>query len=113
MHHTCGSVYEIIPDMIGCGLDILQSVQPEAARMSLVDLVHAFGHQLCFHGGVSIQRTVPFGTMQEIREEVRRIADAVKGEAGYIFCTAHNIQADTSVANVLALLDAYKEYGWY
>ena len=113
MHHTCGSVYEIIPEMIACGLDVLQSIQPEAARMSLVDLRDAYGSQLCFHGGVSIQATMPFGTAHEIRQEVRRIADVVKPAAGYIFCTAHNIQADTSVTNVLALLDAYEEYGWY
>jgi uroporphyrinogen decarboxylase len=111
MHHTCGSVAEIIPDMIACGLDVLQSIQPEAAGMSLRDLKAAFGGQLCFHGGISIQRTMPFGTPDEIRQEVRRIADVVGSDGGYILGTAHNIQADTSVENVQALMEAYREYG--
>ena len=111
MHHTCGSVVEIIPDMIECGLDVLQSLQPEAANMSLSSLKSRFGDRLCFHGGVSIQRTMPFGTPDEIRKKVLQIADLVKPGGGYIWCTAHNIQADTSVENVQALLQAYKEYG--
>jgi len=113
MHHTCGSVVDIIPEMIECGLDVLQSIQPEAASMSLVDLKARFGQELCFHGGVSIQRTMPFGTPDEIRQEVREIAETVKPDGGYIFCTAHNIQADTSLENVQALLEAYHRLGRY
>ena len=111
MHHTCGSVIEVIPDMIACGLDVLQSIQPEAAHMSLADLKARFGGELCFHGGISIQRTMPFGTPDDVRREVREIAGVVKPEGGYIFGTAHNIQADTSVENVQALMEAYHEYG--
>jgi uroporphyrinogen decarboxylase len=113
MHHTCGSVVDIIPDMIECGLDVLQSIQPEAAGMSLTELKRRFGKALCFHGGVSIQRTMPRGTPDDIRREVRRIAEIAKPGAGYIFCTAHNLQADTPVANVIALMEAYLEYGRY
>ena len=54
---------------------------------------------------------MPFGTPDEIRQEVRGIADLVKPDGGYVFCTAHNIQADTSVGNAQALMDAYHEYG--
>lgn len=110
MHHTCGSVAEIIPDMIDCGLDVLQSIQPEAANMSLTDLRAKFGSQICFHGGISIQRTMPFATPQDIHHEVKSIADLVKSDGGYIFCTSHNIQTDTSLENVQALMDAYKQY---
>ena len=113
MHHTCGSVVDIIPDMIACGLDVLQSLQPEAAGMSLAGLKARFGRDLCFHGGISIQRTMPFGTPEEIRSEVREIARTVRPGGGYIFCTAHNIQADTPVRNVQALLEAYQQYGTY
>jgi uroporphyrinogen decarboxylase len=111
MHHTCGSVVDLIPDMIECGLDVLQSIQPEAAGMSLGELKAGFGQELCFHGGISIQRTMPFGTPDDVRREVKGIADAVKPDGGYIFCTAHNIQADTGVENVQALMKAYHEYG--
>jgi len=113
MHHTCGSVVEIIPDLIACGLDVLQSIQPEAAGMSLPALKARFGRALCFHGGISIQRTMPFGTPDTIRAEVRAITETIGADGGYIYCTAHNVQADTSVENVQALLDAYHEYGRY
>jgi uroporphyrinogen decarboxylase len=97
--------------MIDCGLDVLQSIQPEAAHMSLAGLRSRFGRALCFHGGISIQRTMPFGTAETVRDEVRAIAETVKPGGGYIYGTAHNIQADTSVRNVLALVEAYHEYG--
>jgi len=113
MHHTCGSVVEIIPDLIACGLDVLQSIQPEAAGMSLSALKARFGRELCYHGGISIQQTMPFGTPDAIRAEVRAIAETIGPDGGYIYCTAHNIQADTSVENVQALLGAYHAYGRY
>jgi len=111
MHHTCGSVVDIIPDMIDCGLNVLQSVQPEAKGMALAELVPTFGDRLCFQGGVSIQKTMPHGSPDDIRDEVRAIADIVKSRGGYIFCTSHNIQADTPVGNTIALLEAYEKYG--
>ena len=111
MHHTCGAVRDLIPDLVVCGLDILQSVQPEAAGMDLGGLLRDFGDRLCFQGGISIQRTMPFGDPAAVRAEVRRIAELVQGRGGYIFCTAHNIQADTPLENVMALLEAYREYG--
>ena len=111
MHHTCGSVLEIIPDLIDCGLDILQSLQPEACGMALADLKAKYGSRLCFHGGVSIQRTLPFGSPAEVRREVKRIADLFRHDGGYIFCTSHNIQADTPLANVESLFHAYHEHG--
>jgi uroporphyrinogen decarboxylase len=113
MHHTCGSVFAIIPDMIECGLDILQSIQPEAAEMALAGLRKTFGSSLTFHGGISIQKTMPYGSAQDIRNEVRRIANLIKPHGGYIFCTSHNIQADTPVGNIVALMEAYREYRQY
>jgi uroporphyrinogen decarboxylase len=113
MHHTCGAVLDIIPDMISCELDVLQSVQPEATGMTLADLKRRFGKDLCFQGGVSIQKTMPYGTPDDIRRDVRDIAATIKPDAGYIFCTSHNIQADTPVRNVVALMEAYLEYGAY
>jgi uroporphyrinogen decarboxylase len=75
--------------------------------MSLPGLKAQFGGRLCFHGGISIQKTMPFGTPDDIRRDVRAIAATFKPAGGYIFCTAHNIQADTPVENAQALLDAY------
>lgn len=111
MHHTCGSVVDIVPDLIECQLDILQSIQPEAHGMSLASLKRMFGKNICFHGGVSIQKTMPYGSPDDIRREIQTIAGIVKQDGGYIFCTSHNIQADTPVENVLALMGAYRRYG--
>ncbi|MDH7482619.1 MAG: uroporphyrinogen decarboxylase family protein [Armatimonadota bacterium] len=113
IHHTCGSVRQIIPLMIERGLDVLQSLQPEAADMDPRTLKSEFGNQLAFHGGISVQRTLPFGTPGDVRREVKDRIEALAPGGGYILCTAHNIQADTPVENVLALLHAYMEYGRY
>lgn len=113
MHHSCGSVVDIIPDMIECKLDILQSIQPEARGMSLANLKNKFNQQICFQGGVSIQKTMPYGSPDDIRNEIAKIANIIKPGAGYIFCTSHNIQADTPVENIVALMEAYLEYGRY
>ncbi|MBU0609053.1 MAG: hypothetical protein KKI08_14300 [Armatimonadetes bacterium] len=111
MHHTCGSVVELIPDFIACGLDILQSLQPQAAGMDLGRLRREFGRDLCFQGGIDIQGVLPHGTPAEVREHVRRRLEAAGTEGGYILGTAHNLQPDTPLANVLALFEAYEEFG--
>jgi uroporphyrinogen decarboxylase len=111
MHHSCGSVVDIIPDMIDSGLDVLQSLQPEAKGMSIGDLKSKFGKQLCFQGGISIQKTMPYGSVEDVRHEVKKIAETFKSDGGYIFCTSHNIQADTPTENILALMEAYHKYG--
>jgi len=113
MHHTCGSVRALIPRLIESGLDVLQSLQPEAAHMAPAELKAEFGDRLAFQGGVSIQRTIPFGTREEIRAEVRALAEALARGGGYIFGTSHNLQADVPVENALALLEAYREFGGY
>ncbi len=109
MHHTCGSVRELIPDFIECGLDILQSLQPAAAGMDLAELQREFGRDLCFHGGIDIQEVLPHGTLEQVREHVKSRAELGR-EGGYILCTAHNIQPDTPLENIVALFEAYQEF---
>ncbi|MFH1741967.1 MAG: uroporphyrinogen decarboxylase family protein [bacterium] len=111
MHHTCGSVRDLIPDFIECGLDILQSLQPKAAGMDLSDLKREFGRDLCFHGGVDIQELLPRGNPESIRREVKRLMNAGSPGGGFIISTAHNILPDVPLDNVLALYEAYGEFG--
>ncbi|MFH1007275.1 MAG: uroporphyrinogen decarboxylase family protein [Candidatus Latescibacterota bacterium] len=113
MHHTCGSVHAFIPEFIDAGLDILQSLQPKAAGMDLKKLKQEYGKDLAFQGGIDIQEVLPAGTPEAVREHVRRQMDAGKPGGGYIACTAHNLQPDTPTENILALFDAYKEFGAY
>ena len=110
IHHTCGSVRPIIPLMIERGLDVLQSLQPEAEDMVHRELKDEFGDRLAFHGGISIQQTMPFGSPEDVRNEVKDRIEAMATGGGYILCTAHNIQADTPIENLDALLQAYEDY---
>ena len=113
MHHTCGSVRPIIPLVIERGLDVLQSLQPEAADMDPYALKADFGNSLAFHGGLSIQRTLPFGCPEDVRNEVKEKIAALAPGGGYILCPAHNIQVDVPIENVEALFEAHREYGRY
>lgn len=112
-HHSCGSVHALIPDLLECGVDILNPIQPGAYRME-PDLLKAdFGNRLVFHGGFDTQNVLPFGTQVEIEAEVERVIGAMKPGGGYIFSAAHNIQADVPAENVLAMYRAAKTIGAY
>lgn len=113
MHHTCGSVRPLIPCFIDAGLDILQSLQPRATGMDLAELKREFGADLCFHGSMDIQQTIPRGTPADIHQEVQARMQAGKPGGGFIICTAHNIQPDTPMENIVALFDAYHQYATY
>jgi len=110
MHHTCGSIYEIIADMIEAGLDILNPLQPNASGMDFVKIKSEFGDKICFHGGISVQTNLPFGSPADVKAEAKKALVELGKDTGYIACTAHNIQADVPVKNILSLFEAYKEY---
>ncbi len=113
MYHTCGDVKQFIPDFIECGLDILQSLQPRATNMDIKRLKKEFGKDISFQGGMDIQHVLPLGKTQDVREMVRYAMESAKRGGGYIICTAHNIQVDTPIENVVALFEAYHEFGSY
>lgn len=112
-HHTCGSVHTLIPDLLECGVDILNPVQPGAFHMEPKRLKADYGSRLCFHGGFDTQNVLPFGTRAEIETEVARVMGAMKPNGGYIFSAAHNIQADVPPENVLAMYQAALAKGIY
>jgi uroporphyrinogen decarboxylase len=112
-HHTCGSIVPLIPNFIESGLDILNPLQPDVVGMDHVKIKKEFGRYLTFHGAISIQKTLPFGTTEDVYSEVKDRVEQLASSGGYIFCTAHNIQSDTSLDNVKALIKAYRELGAY
>lgn len=112
-HHTCGSVISLVPEFIACGLDILNPLQPEARGMDFGRLKSEFGRDIAFHGGISIQKTLPYGSVDDVRNEVKDCVAKLADGGGYILCTAHNIQSDTPLDNVEALFQAYSEFGAY
>ncbi len=112
-YHCCGSVYQFIPDLIEIGADILNPVQVSAKNMDTNRLKKEFGDQISFWGAIDTQHILPFGTVQNVKEEVRkRIVDLAPG-GGYILSAVHNIQSDVPPENVLAMYEAAKEYGNY
>jgi len=113
MLHSCGSVRRFIPDLIEAGIRILDPVQPLAAEMDSAGLKKDFGDRLTFHGGVDIQKVLPFGTPEEVAAEVQRCVAGFGAGGGYILCPSHNIQADTPPANIVAMCEAARTYGVY
>jgi len=95
--HSCGSVYDIVPEFIEAGVDILNPVQYKAARMDLARLKKEFGNDLCFWGGgMDTQRMLPDASPDEIEAEVRRTIEIMAPGGGYVFSPTHNIQPDIS-----------------
>jgi len=112
--HSCGSVRALIPDFIEAGFDILNPVQCSAAGMAPEELKKEFGSRVTFWGGgVDTQRTLPFGTADEVRREVRERLRIFGAGGGFVFNTIHNVQARIPVANVLALYETVREFGRY
>lgn len=110
MLHSCGSTRMIWPDLIEAGVDIYDTIQPEARGMDVASLAVEFGDQICFHGSISIQKTLPFGTPQEVAAEVKQRINTVGRNGGLIIAPAHNIQPDTPLENILAMYQAVLDY---
>jgi len=111
-HHDDGSIRTFIPDLIEMGIDILNPVQWTCPGMELERLKRDFGKDLCFHGGIDNQHVLPFGTLEEVRAEVRHNIDALcSDQTGYILAPCHNIQPITPVKNIIAMYDEAWKYG--
>ena len=102
-YHTDGVVYPIIPDLIEIGIDILNPIQPMA--MDPVKLKKEYGDRLCFWGSMDIQQTVPFGTVEEVKQEVITRLRTIGRDGGLILGPTHNVQLDTPLENFWAMVD--------
>jgi len=110
--HSCGSVVELIPLFLEAGFDILNPVQVSAAGMDPAVLKERFGDRLCFWGGgVDTQRTLPFGTAQEVERQVSERIRRFSRGGGYVFNPIHNVQAAVPVENILAMFEAARRAG--
>jgi hypothetical protein len=112
--HSCGSVGSLVDDFINAGFDILNPVQCSALNMDPFDLKRRFGDRVVFWGGgVDTQHTLPFGTPDEVRAQVRERIAAFAPDGGFVFNPIHNVQPQTPVENLLAMFDALRESGLY
>jgi uroporphyrinogen-III decarboxylase len=109
--HSCGSVEVLVNDFIAAGFDILNPVQIAAAGMDPLCLKEKYGNRIVFWGGgIDTQKTLPFGTPAQVKAEVRRLCRIFGKDGGFVFNSVHNIQANTPVENVIAMVEAVREY---
>jgi hypothetical protein len=108
--HSCGSVAALIPDFIDAGFDILNPIQVSAVGMDAKGLKERFGKQIVFWGGgVDTQHALPFGTPEEVRQQVKERIKIFAPGGGFVFNTIHNLQPCTPTANILALYNSFRD----
>jgi len=109
--HSCGGVEPLIEHFIDAGFDILNPVQCSAQDMDPEHLKEAFGDRITFWGGgIDTQKTLPFGTPDEVRDEVKRRVEIFAEGGGFVFNSIHNVQARTPEENVMAMFETLAEY---
>lgn len=108
--HSCGAVYELIPDLIDAGFDILNPVQISADGMDAKKLKSEFGKDIVFWGGgIDTQHTLPFGTPSDVYKEVRKNIEIFAEDGGYVFNSVHNVQSNVPIENILAMFNALND----
>jgi len=105
IYHSDGAVTEAVPGLIDMGIDVLQALQFDAHGMDATALKESHGDRLCFEGGISVQSTLPFGTPDDVRAEVRERIDVLGRNGGYILGPSHAIQAGTPPENIAAMFE--------
>lgn len=108
--HSCGSIIALLPDIVDAGFDAVNPVQCSAAGMDPPALKERFGDKLTFWGGgVDTQKTLPFGTPDDVRREVRERIEVFGAGGGLVFNTVHNVQAGVPTENLVALYETVRE----
>ncbi len=112
--HTDGAVYDLLPDFVEIGVDVLNPIQVSAVGMGdTAKLKREFGDHLTFWGAIDTHQALPYGSPADVRDEVRtRIRDLGPG-GGYVICSVHNIQPEVPPENVVAMFDSAYELGRY
>jgi len=114
LFHSCGDVAPLIGDFIEIGVDILNPIQTSTGSISdLSSLKKQFGKNIVFCGGIDTHRILPFGTVEEVRQEVRRVMQILGPGGGCMIGAVHTIMNDVPPENVLAMVDAVEEFGHY
>ena len=109
--HSCGAVETLMSRFIKSGFDIINPVQFNAKGMSPAQLKKAYGKDIVFWGGgIDTQKTLPYSSPEEVREEVLRLCDIFSKDGGFVFNTVHNVQANVPIENLVAMIDAVKEF---
>ncbi len=110
IYHSDGGIMEAVPGLIDMGIDVLQALQFDAAGMDAAELKTAYGGLLSFQGGVSVQNTLPFGTPDQVREEVEMLITTLGQDGGYILGPSHCIQAGTPPENIYTMFETARGF---
>jgi uroporphyrinogen decarboxylase len=108
--HSCGDVDELFDDLVAIGLNCFNPLQPEVMDVSA--LIPRYRGRLAFYGGLSTQRTLPYGSVEDIRCETQKLLKLGKA-GGYIFSPAHDVPKDVSLENMLAFIDLVQRQPGY
>jgi len=101
--HSCGKVDEVFPDLIECGLNVFNPFQPEV--IDVYEIKKKYGDILTFYGGISTQKTLPYGSVEQTKDEVKRLIAIVGNNGGYIASPAHAIPSDAKAENIAAMIE--------
>jgi len=108
--HSCGDVDELFEDLVGIGLNVFNPFQPEV--MDVATLIPQYRGRLAFYGGMSTQKTLPYGTVEDVRRETQKLLELGK-DGGYIFSPAHDVPKDVPLENMLAMIDLVQQQPGY
>jgi uroporphyrinogen decarboxylase len=100
--HSCGDVDELFDDLVAIGLNCFNPFQPEV--MDVASLIHRYRGRLAFHGGLSTQRTLPYGSIEDVQRETQTLLELGR-DGGYVFAPAHDVEGDVSLENMLAFIE--------
>jgi uroporphyrinogen decarboxylase len=110
-YHSDGNIWPAIPELAEIGVDVLNPVQPECLNPAAVK--RRYGDRLAFWGGMGIQTTMPFGTPDDVRAEVKRLIEVLGAGGGFMIAPTHVLEPDVPWENIVAFFDAVEEYGAY
>lgn len=108
--HSCGKIDAIMSELCAIGMDVLNPVQPEC--MDLSELKSKYGNIITYYGGISTQRTLPYGTPSEVTAETEYTINLMNGNGGYITAPSQEIQTDVPYENLRALIDTAKRFAY-
>jgi uroporphyrinogen decarboxylase len=109
MMHCCGNASDVIPDVIEIGLDLLESLQPEA--MDIYEIKRRYGKDIRLWGGLGTQQVLPFGTPEDVRNEIHRLITEMGAGGGYILAAAKPLMKEVPTENAIAVIEEFSRQG--
>jgi uroporphyrinogen decarboxylase len=111
--HSDGAIHALIPDLIDIGVDAINPVQTTAWNMNADQLKAEFGKSLAFWGAIDTQHTLPFGTPEDVRKEVKEKIETLGSGGGFVLTSCHTVRSEVPAENIRSMFEAAQEFGSY